>query len=130
MMQSQQKTMPAMQGIMMIFPVLIFVMATDLPGGSAALLDFQQYLHDCSKLFPLCTQLIRVRRVYLRNEENRGIGQNDRRCCTKRFNELQVTADRVNVTVLEQPSKGLFGLIGREGMRRLSLSSYLTIAGS
>ena len=27
MMQSQQKAMPAMQGIMMIFPVLIFVMA-------------------------------------------------------------------------------------------------------
>lgn len=33
MMQSQQKTMPAMQGIMMIFPVLIFVMAISFPSA-------------------------------------------------------------------------------------------------
>ncbi|REE56373.1 protein translocase subunit yidC [Paenibacillus taihuensis] len=33
MMQSQQKAMPAMQGIMMIFPVLIFVMAMNFPAA-------------------------------------------------------------------------------------------------
>ncbi len=48
----------------------------------------------------------------LRNEENRRIGKNDRRCCTKGLTELQVTEDRVKMTVLEQPSKGLFGLFG------------------
>lgn len=31
--------------------------------------------------------------------------------------ELQVTADRVNVSVLEQPSRGLFGLIGVRAAR-------------
>lgn len=33
MMSSQQKTMPAMQGIMLIFPVLIFVMAISFPSA-------------------------------------------------------------------------------------------------
>ncbi|WP_274654939.1 YidC/Oxa1 family membrane protein insertase [Paenibacillus humicola] len=33
MMSSQQKTMPAMQGIMFIFPVLIFVMAINFPAA-------------------------------------------------------------------------------------------------
>ncbi|WP_189000347.1 YidC/Oxa1 family membrane protein insertase [Paenibacillus nasutitermitis] len=33
MMQSQQKAMPMMQGIMMIFPVLIFVMALSFPAA-------------------------------------------------------------------------------------------------